>query len=95
MMARLAEKQKEALAKKAEEAQTKLLEEERTREERRQVTHPLSIRPVISGLNKTSQLLRLSCHCHLTRFCALCLQECGNMLTQRVGFEMLRCSRTI
>ena len=40
MTARLAEKQKEALAKKAEEAQMKLLEEERTREERRQVnTH--------------------------------------------------------
>ena len=37
--ARLAEKQKEALAKKAEEAQMKLLEEERTREERRQVDH--------------------------------------------------------
>ena len=37
MTARLAEKQKEALAKKAEEAQMKLLEEERTREERRQV----------------------------------------------------------
>jgi len=36
--ARLAEKQKEALAKKAEEAQMKLLEEERTREERRQVS---------------------------------------------------------
>lgn len=38
MTARVAEKQKEALAKKAEEAQMKLLEEERTREERRQVS---------------------------------------------------------
>jgi indole-3-glycerol phosphate synthase len=47
VMARLAEKQKEALAKKAEEAQMKLLEEERTREERRQVGHPLSARLVL------------------------------------------------
>lgn len=43
--ARLAEKQKEALAKKAEEAQMKLLEEERTREERRQVSTPLTWLP--------------------------------------------------
>ncbi len=45
MTARVAEKQKEALAKKAEEAQMKLLEEERTREERRQVTTLLAWLP--------------------------------------------------
>ena len=84
MMARLAEKQKEALAQKAEEAQMKLLEEERTREERRQVTHPLSICPVIVGLNRTSQLLRLSCSCHLTSSSALRLQKLGNMLNYRL-----------
>lgn len=49
MTARLAEKQKEALAKKAEEAQMKLLEEERTREERRQVTPPLTWQPQCLG----------------------------------------------
>ena len=49
MTARLAEKQKEALAKKAEEAQMKLLEEERTREERRQVTTPLTWLPRCHG----------------------------------------------
>ena len=84
MMARLAEKQKEALAKKAEEAQMKLLEEERTREERRQVTHPLLICPVIVGLNRTSQLLRLSCSRHLTGSSALCLQKRGNTLNHRL-----------